>query len=96
MSDPTSQSILEKFEFYFLALIFTLLGASIQTVNFSATPLIGVWGELTGWALLTISGLSGLSKVQWIVSILYTKASRKNIISLSTDLQLSQKTECTM
>ena len=33
MAEPTSQSVMEKFEFYFLALIFTLLGASIQTNN---------------------------------------------------------------
>jgi len=34
-SPVTPHSILEKFEFYFLGLTFTLLGAAIQTATFA-------------------------------------------------------------
>lgn len=91
MAEPTSQSVMEKFEFYFLALIFTLLGASVQTANFVSSPKLAVWMELTGWCLLAVSGIAGLSKVQWIASILHTKSRKENYVQISQDLRVAQQ-----
>jgi hypothetical protein len=67
-ADPNfeaAQRIQEKFDAYFLALIFTLLGASIQTAKFGfSTPSNAL--ELLGWLLLLIAGLSGLSYLEWM------------------------------
>jgi hypothetical protein len=90
MSEPTAQSVIEKFEFYLLGLTFTLLGLSIQTAGFQASPVLSVWGELIGWALLGLSGFVGLSKVQWTASILHVKASKESFESLKNDLKLAQ------
>ncbi|WP_155987090.1 hypothetical protein [Thioalkalivibrio sp. ALE16] len=91
MAEPTSQSVMEKFEFYFLALIFTLLGASVQTANFTSSPNVSIWMELVGWALLASSGIAGLSKVQWISSMLYTKSRKENYVQISRDLRVAQQ-----
>ena len=53
-----------KFEFYFLALVFTVLGLSIQTSVFSSN-LQSVF-EIIAWILFLISGLAGLSRMELI------------------------------
>lgn len=53
----------QKFEFYFLALVFTVLGLSIQTSEFSSKAQSIV--ELAAWASFLISGLAGLSRMEW-------------------------------
>src|SRR5690625_1584297 len=90
MSDPTAQSILEKFEFYLLGLTFTLLGLSIQTADFHSAPTLSVWGELFGWLLLGVSGCVGLSKVLWTSSILHVKAHKENYESLKKNVTLAE------
>jgi hypothetical protein len=62
---PELHGLVEKLEFYFLGLTFTLLGLSVQTfkpTNFLSADLV----EITGWFLLLISGLVGLSRLEWI------------------------------
>jgi len=54
----------QKFEFYFLALVFTVLGLSIQTSQFSSKTQSVV--ELVSWASFLVSGLAGLSRMEWI------------------------------
>lgn len=54
-----------KFEFYFTGLIFTLLAASIQTAAFTHYPLQNAF-ELAGWAALLVSGVAGLSRLEWM------------------------------
>lgn len=54
----------QKFDFYFLALVFTVLGLSIETSAFSSTLQSAI--EITGWAFFLISGLAGLSRMEWI------------------------------
>lgn len=54
----------DKFEFYFLALVFTVLGFSIQTAALSR------WGyqfifEILSWCALLMSGLAGLWRLFW-------------------------------
>ena len=54
----------QKFEFYFLALVFTVLGLSIQTSVFSSKFQSAI--EITAWISFLISGLAGLSRMEWI------------------------------
>jgi hypothetical protein len=64
----------EKFQFYVLGLIFTLLAASVQTAKFgvssTATSL-----ELFGWAALLIAGVVLMWRVEWDspIRMLHTK-----------------------
>jgi len=52
----------QKFEFYFLALVFTVLGLSIQTSVFSSKLQSAI--EIAAWAFFLISGLAGLSRME--------------------------------
>ncbi len=76
-SPVTPHSILEKFEFYFLGLTFTLLGAAIQTATFAGHSHASVFAEIIGWAGLALSGLIGLSKVENLSVVIYLR-NRKN------------------
>jgi len=76
-SSVTPHSILEKFEFYFLGLTFTLLGAAIQTASFSGHSHASVIAEVIGWAGFALSGLVGLSKVEHLSVVIFLR-NRKN------------------
>lgn len=76
-SPVTPHSILEKFEFYFLGLTFTLLGAAIQTASFAGHSHASVFAEIFGWAGFALSGLIGLSKVELLSVVIYLR-NRKN------------------
>jgi len=54
----------ERFEFYVIALAFTILGLSIQTASFGES-LVSDSFELLGWLFLFVSGLVGLSRLEW-------------------------------
>ena len=54
-----------KFEFYLLALVFSILGLSIQTAEFG-TYLTADAFELAGWMLLFASGVIGILRGEWI------------------------------
>ena len=57
-------NIKDKFQFYFLALVFTVLGLSIQTSQYTSTWQAVI--EVCGWVSLLSSGLAGLSRMEWI------------------------------
>lgn len=59
-----ARSLQSKFDFYFLALVFTTLGLSIQTARFSSS--VQFWCEILSWMMLLISGLMGLSRLEWM------------------------------
>lgn len=58
-----------KLEFYFLALVFTLLAASIQTALISKHT-FQIFLEFTGWILFLASGLSGLYRMEMLPPIM--------------------------
>jgi len=55
----------QKFDYYVVALDFTLLAASIQTASFGAS-LIRDGLELASWALLLAAGLLALWRLSWM------------------------------
>ncbi|MGC2970457.1 hypothetical protein [Paraburkholderia aspalathi] len=66
MSDlEHSRELQEKFELYLLALIFTILGLAIQTAKFGASHAADVL-EIVGWVSLVLSGMVGLSRLEWV------------------------------
>jgi hypothetical protein len=66
MSDlKHSRELQEKFELYLLALIFTILGLAIQTAKLGANRVVDVL-EVLGWLSLVVSGLIGLSRLEWV------------------------------
>ena len=63
-----SITVQQKFEFYFLSLTFVILGLSIQTAKLG-TSIIPDLLEIIGWILLLISGIAGLSRMEWLPQI---------------------------
>ena len=59
-----SRSLQEKFEYYLIALNFTLLALSVQTAEFS-TEKPQVICELAGWVILFLAGVVGLVRLGW-------------------------------
>ena len=55
----------EKFEFYLISLVFTLLALSVQTAKFGDN-IIPVIFELSGWLFLLTSGLFGLWRIEYL------------------------------
>lgn len=83
-----SRQLQEKFELYLLALVFTVLGLAIQTASFGRYDLADCF-ELLAWILLLISGIAGLSRLEWVPVAYHTlgtakdlKNERKNFIEL--------------
>jgi hypothetical protein len=53
-----------KFNFYLVALTFTILGLAIQTASFGAN-LASDFFELIGWLSLLLAGIAGLQYLEW-------------------------------
>ena len=73
-----SRELQEKFELYLLALIFTILGLAIQTAKLG-TSRVADSLEVLGWLSLTFSGLSGLSRLEWVPVALKTGSQLQDI-----------------
>lgn len=73
-----AQQTQEKFEFYLLSLVFTLLALAIQTASFG-TSLLKNALELSGWLCLLVSGLAGLWRLQWVPVVRVQMAERTSI-----------------
>lgn len=55
----------QKYEFYFLALVFTVLALSVQTAEMINKYYQYLY-EIGAWVLFAISGLAGLSRLEWL------------------------------
>jgi len=79
MSDlEHSRELQEKFELYLLALIFTILGLAIQTAKLGINRASDVL-EVLGWLSLMVSGLTGLSRLEWVPVALKTGSQLQDI-----------------
>lgn len=75
-----AQQTQEKFQFYVLALNFTLLAAAIQTATFG-TYMLQDWLELAGWLGLVCAGVVGLWKLEWSSTIRVQHAKKEEVVS---------------
>jgi hypothetical protein len=90
-----AQQTQEKFEFYLLSLVFTLLALSIQTAKFRGSNIADSL-ELFGWLFLIVSGLTGLSRMEWVPIIRTTLAQQQSFeeeIFKLKELELQGQTE---
>lgn len=58
-----ARELQNRFDYYFVGLIFTLLAASVQTVRWSDNNL-STTIELMGWAFLASAGIFGLRRME--------------------------------
>lgn len=83
---PTPKGVMEKIEFYFLGLTFTLLALAVQTFKPTYSLAADVV-EIFGWIALLISGLLGLSKVEWIPVLLHVRGRQSYLEQAQDDLR---------
>ena len=67
-----------KFRFYFVALVFTILAASVHSAPLDQMECFTKVSEVTGWFLLLICGLSSLSFLELTPVIYKNRAINKN------------------
>ena len=72
-----------QFEFYFIALIFTILGLAVQTSS-TTEILIQIVFEISSWVSLLLSGLVGLSRLEWLPFV-YDAMAKKAILEDKAD-----------
>ncbi len=60
-----ARNISHRYQFYFIALVFTVLAFSIQTAGM-VDKYGQAWFEISSWVLLMISGIAGLSRLKWM------------------------------
>ena len=77
-----------KFEFYLLALVFTVLGLSIQTGALKSHNYQFIF-EISSWTAFLISGLAGLSRMEWIPHLYNQTADQEYDAQLVKTLQAS-------
>ena len=68
----------QKFMFYLLGLTFTLLALSIQTASFGENNIPNII-EICGWISLLISGLFGLSRIEWTAVFYFLSSEKRGI-----------------
>ena len=90
MAEVSAHGILAKFEFYFVALIFTILGLALQTADFGDTALGIIIVELVGWGFLIVSGLVGLSKVKWLASTIMVRNRKEFLSDLERQIHITE------
>lgn len=73
-----AQDLEQKFDLYFIGLIFTVLGLSVQSASFPKSGSVYPWLELAAWAGLLAAGLAGLSRLEW-VPVMYRHVAKKEV-----------------
>lgn len=84
-----AQKTQEKFEFYIISLVFTLLALSIQTAKFGSSDTADML-ELAGWFSLLVSGIAGLWRMEFIPVQRLKMAQRDNLINKINDFKEHQ------
>jgi hypothetical protein len=82
---PELHGVAEKIEFYTLGLTFTLLVLAVQTFK-PTTSLPADIVEIIGWMALLLSGLLGMSRIEWIPIILHVKGRESFLEEAKRDL----------
>lgn len=85
----TSQELQAKFEFYLIALVFTLLGLSIQTAKFGVNVAANIY-EILGWVSLLASGLIALWRIEWVPVALATHSKSVQLQNEKAQLEVYQ------
>lgn len=75
----------EKFDFYLISLVFTLLALSVQTAKFGGFTPRDIF-ELAGWLAFVLSGFAGLSRLEWIPHIRTVLATQQEFEADKFDL----------
>lgn len=73
----STQRIMERGHFYFLALTFTLLGLAVETAEFHGFT-YRIYAELGGWIALAISGITGFYRTDDFISVYASGAEKEN------------------
>jgi hypothetical protein len=60
-----ARNLSEKYEFYLLALVFTVLAFTVQTADM-VNRYYQYCFEIGAWVLFAVSGLVGLSRLEWL------------------------------
>lgn len=90
-SSITKDSLAEKFEYFFIGLIFTVLGASIQTASLIDSLKIVIVLELISWLLFLVSGLVGINKLEWLPNVVYLRDKIQTRKKWMSELQAMSK-----
>jgi len=81
--------IQREFTFSALALTFGILGLAVQTAPFSGPPAARI-AELLGWLLLLASGLSGLSRLEWLPKAYQALGLRQDVEERAHQLRMAE------
>lgn len=75
-----------RFQFYLVALTFTVLGLAIQTAP-PEGPVVALCAEIIGWIVLLASGLAGLSHLEWSPTTRVSMANRDDLFNKLQELR---------
>lgn len=85
-----AQQTEEKFYFYLTALVFTLLGLSIQTASFGDSNFANIL-EIMGWLSFLLSGLAALSRLELCPNVYQSFDGLKKLKAHKDELLRMQK-----
>ena len=88
-ADPNAQNasdLQQKFELYFLGLIFTILGFALQTSPRTAHISVAIT-ELIAWAFLIACGIIGMHRLIWASVTMYTYSEINTLKSTRAQIQ---------
>lgn len=91
-NEQQAVALQEKLEFYFVGLVFTILGLSVQTFSPERTD-PWYYFDLAGWSFLFVSGLSGLLRLETMFRHFKFHARKDQLESIQTAVKKRQQFE---